>query len=376
MSRLAIKILLIFLILSARENFSQTVKDSWSMSFGGTYPRMVSLWSGGWSGSDNYGSYVSIQRNFTEYIGLRLRGNYSYMETKYSGKTGKLDLISADADFTYNLFPCQTISPFLLGGMGLIYFSPDNAPEPELNGRFFQYQFNLGAGVEWKFIENWSLKGEGIYHTASTNALDGMDDPGKGKGLFGGNGDTYITFNLGFVFYFSKGEPSSICDLYQGFTVGNSPQIVIQEKIDTVKIYVPQEIVREVIVEKPVEINDTRWVLAGVNFETNSAKLRVESYPILKHAIQYLSENPNIKIEVQGHTDNEGSEDLNQKLSEQRALMISDYLAAKGIDSNRLTVRGYGELVPIADNNSDEGRAINRRIEFKIVDDKITQVKN
>jgi len=375
MFKSAIKILLILILLLARDNFAQLAKDSWSLSVGGTYPRIVSLWSGAWSGSDNYGTYISVQRNFTEFIGLRLRGNYSYMETEYSGKTETLDLISTDADFIYNLLPCETFSPFLLGGLGLIYFSPDNAPEPELNNKFLQYQFNLGAGVEWKFNENWSLKGEGIYHTASTNKLDGQDDPGRGKGLFGGNSDTYITFNLGFVFYFSKGESSNICNLYEGITFG-APEYIVKEIRDTIRIYVPQEIVKEVIVEKPVAVNETRWILAGVNFESNSAKLRIESFPILIHAIQFFNENSNAKVEIQGHTDNVGSENHNQELSERRAITIRDFLVAKGIDPNRLTIKGYGESVPIADNNNQEGRAINRRIEFKIFDDKITSVKN
>jgi outer membrane protein OmpA-like peptidoglycan-associated protein len=109
-------------------------------------------------------------------------------------------------------------------------------------------------------------------------------------------------------------------------------------------------------------------VLEGINFEFNSSTIRVESYPILDHAAEILKDNPDIRVEVQGHTDSKGSESYNQKLSQARAESVKEYLEDKqGIDPSRLIAKGYGELKPIATNETEEGRAKNRRVEFKIM---------
>ena len=81
-----------------------------------------------------------------------------------------------------------------------------------------------------------------------------------------------------------------------------------------------------------------------------------------------LKENPNIKVEVGGHTDNLGPEKANQKISEKRALSVKKYLMDKfNISGDRLIVKGYGSTKPIADNKTQEGRSKNRRVEFKII---------
>jgi outer membrane protein OmpA-like peptidoglycan-associated protein len=93
--------------------------------------------------------------------------------------------------------------------------------------------------------------------------------------------------------------------------------------------------------------------------------LRPDSEPILQKILALLKARPDVKLEVQGHTDNVGGDDYNQKLSDSRANAVLEWLRAKGIAADRLTAHGYGLQVPIADNGSDEGRAKNRRVEIK-----------
>lgn len=108
--------------------------------------------------------------------------------------------------------------------------------------------------------------------------------------------------------------------------------------------------------------------LKGVYFDFNKATIRPESYSVLDDAAKILTDNPKITVEIQGHTDSEGSDSYNQKLSEQRAYAVVDYLVkVKGIDINRLKAVGYGESKPIASNDTKEGRALNRRVEFVIL---------
>jgi len=362
------KVIILFFFLTLNI-FPQLARDSWSLGFGVSYPRLMSISSlqtGAWAGIGNYGGYLTLQRNFSEHVALRLSGNYSYMITESINRTQAINLAAADFDLLYYFVPCEVLTPYLATGFGGILFANDNSLLTKLDVTYLEYQFNLGIGAEWRFSENWSLRAEGIYHTSSTNKLDGYDNPGEDKGLFGGNSDTYITLSAGVQFYFSKGEPSALCDLYDGITINECPSL---DEIEELIIkHIPKEVVKEVVVEKPVEVKQSHWVLVGVNFEFNKARLTPESYPILFYAVQNLNENPDTKVEIQGHTDNIGSEQYNMKLSEERAQTVRDYLVAKGIDPSRLTVKGYGESMPVTDNSTPEGRSLNRRIEFKVLE--------
>lgn len=125
-------------------------------------------------------------------------------------------------------------------------------------------------------------------------------------------------------------------------------------------------------IEKAIELSnlkkDAKIVLNNVFFETGSAKLKPTSYAELGRLTLLLNENTNLRIEISGHTDNKGSQSANQKLSEARAKAVVDFLIAEGIPSERLSYVGYAFDQPIADNNTEEGRAKNRRVEFKILE--------
>ena len=82
--------------------------------------------------------------------------------------------------------------------------------------------------------------------------------------------------------------------------------------------------------------------------------------------VEFLKENPTVKVEIQGHTDNIGRDEDNLRLSENRAKSVYEYVIAQGISANRLRYKGYGESNPIASNNTEEGRAKNRRTVFLI----------
>lgn len=110
------------------------------------------------------------------------------------------------------------------------------------------------------------------------------------------------------------------------------------------------------------------WVLAGVLFDTGKATLKPEGMKELDKAAKVLKDNPDLKIEVQGHTDNVGSKELNMKLSDKRAKTVMDYLATKsGIEASRMTSKGYGFDKPAAPNTTEAGKAKNRRVQLNPV---------
>lgn len=108
-------------------------------------------------------------------------------------------------------------------------------------------------------------------------------------------------------------------------------------------------------------------VLNNVFFPTNEWTLEEKSKTELEKIVLFLKTNPNIRIELSGHTDNVGTHTDNMKLSLNRAKSVYDYIVSKGIPSSRLTYKGYGETQAVAENTSEEGRKKNRRIEFKIL---------
>ncbi|MBN2663090.1 MAG: OmpA family protein [Bacteroidales bacterium] len=113
---------------------------------------------------------------------------------------------------------------------------------------------------------------------------------------------------------------------------------------------------------------DVMIKLNNITFETNSADLNVESYQELDKVVDLLNNNPEIKVEISAHTDDIGSSDYNLLLSEKRAKSVVDYLISHEISVNRLIFKGYGETKPLAANNSDDNRALNRRVELKIIE--------
>jgi flagellar motor protein MotB len=126
-----------------------------------------------------------------------------------------------------------------------------------------------------------------------------------------------------------------------------------------------QEIYMDIRLSK-VEVG-AKIILENIFFDFNKATIRPESESELERLTKLLNDVPTLKIEISGHTDNVGSALYNQKLSEERAKAVVDYLIAKGIDPSRLTYAGYGFEQPVATNDTEEGRQENRRTEFKVL---------
>ncbi|MDP2384876.1 MAG: OmpA family protein [Bacteroidota bacterium] len=150
-----------------------------------------------------------------------------------------------------------------------------------------------------------------------------------------------------------------------GITVASNGYLFHSENINLPDSAAFQEIIKNIKLKK-LEIGST-IVLNNIFFESNKSTLKNESETELKRLFQLLIDNSAINIEISGHTDNLGSSAYNQKLSEARAKTVVDYLTAKGINSQRMTFKGYGLEQPIATNDNEFGRQLNRRTEFKII---------
>jgi OmpA-OmpF porin, OOP family len=139
----------------------------------------------------------------------------------------------------------------------------------------------------------------------------------------------------------------------------------VSDVLDLTSVSTYQEIVRDIKMY-PVEVGETIR-LQSVFFETNKADLKPDSYSELERLVTALRGQATLKIEIGGHTDDVGSPQANSVLSQSRVNSVVSYLVSKGIDKSRLKGVGYGESKPVAKNDTDENRALNRRVEFTVV---------
>ncbi len=150
-----------------------------------------------------------------------------------------------------------------------------------------------------------------------------------------------------------------------GIAVKKENYLFHSENFDIPKATAYQEIVKDIEL-KSIAVG-SKIILKNIFFDYARATLRPASYAELGRLSMLLSDIPSLKIEISGHTDNQGSLKTNTRLSDARAKAVVDYLINQGIKAERLTFKGYAYFQPIATNDTDEGRQLNRRVEFKVL---------
>lgn len=159
---------------------------------------------------------------------------------------------------------------------------------------------------------------------------------------------------------------------------GNLAQISIRKdgkevwaRIEAGDYYYILTIVEKADVKQEITANDilkdltaTGKAILYINFDTGKSIIREDSKPVIAQISEMLLSHPEITVSIEGHTDDQGDNVSNQKLSENRAKAVMDAIAARGISSERMSSKGLGEDKPIADNSTEEGRAKNRRVEL------------
>ena len=150
-----------------------------------------------------------------------------------------------------------------------------------------------------------------------------------------------------------------------GFRAEAAGFISVNDNIETYNLSEYKEIERDLELV-PIEIGQMVR-LNNLFFDFDKAIIRNESFPELDRVVKMMNENPDIVIQISGHTDDKGSIEYNQKLSEARAKAVVEYILQKKIDKERLEFKGYGKTKPITDNDTEEGRQLNRRVEFIII---------
>jgi outer membrane protein OmpA-like peptidoglycan-associated protein len=382
---------LFFVLLLSTAAFAQTYQSGWGLGFGATSPRMF-----GDSYADyiTFGGNISIQRDFDEMSSLRAKVDYLHFNENTAARTSglirnangpKTNAVGLAVDYLFRFTPCSAIKAYVGAGGSMYYYKVDH-PSAGISdkGKFGEIGVNIEIGATYAIANDWDVKLAASHHTISTDAFDGVF--GAQGGVFGGNLDSYNVVEAGLIYYWDRGPASKYCELPAGVTpnyYGTSTVDYdrIQRMIDNAKpkpVVIPEvdyKRIEDIIDAKLDKIGAKQTVapsaselaLIGVNFDNNSSMIKSEEKAILAQVAGALVANPSVKVEVQGYTDNVGGERGNKALSEKRANAVVKFLTAKGVDASRLTAVGLGSSKPATDNKSADGRALNRRVEFKIV---------
>ena len=130
----------------------------------------------------------------------------------------------------------------------------------------------------------------------------------------------------------------------------------------------PDYIARDTVYLKTkIDPDDPNLEIGDILFDSGSDRVNPRSFPELDRLSQILVEHPELKLEISAHTDSIGSDNFNQKLSQRRAQSIVNYVISKGVSKDNLIPAGYGESRPVAPNSTEEGRALNRRVECTVL---------
>ncbi|MFH1977556.1 MAG: OmpA family protein [Pseudomonadota bacterium] len=173
------------------------------------------------------------------------------------------------------------------------------------------------------------------------------------------NGGTILYENQGYLTFTLPGDDGSDtwCEVYISNKSMQDLRIIEQAGFKKSLTFGSSEMKAALDAEGRVQLH-------GILFEVDKSSLQPKSNKQLEHIVTLLKENPDLKLEIQGHTDDQGSEEYNLKLSQDRAETVVNYLGLFGIDINRLTSKGFGESKPVMSNATEEGRAKNRRVEL------------
>jgi len=277
----------------------------------------------------------------------------------------------------FDLFKQSRIHPYVGGGAGFARISLrdvgfDDVTTFDKHDAVFAYQAGAGVGVD--ITDHFTVGIDYRYlwtQDAKFNPLADDSNPSKIK-LNYESSSAVVSLRYSFG---GKAEPEQAEEPQQEEEVAvvepvesAAPVEEAQAEaapVSTAECIAPQA--GERISLEGCKAGDT-FVLRGVTFEFNKSTLTPDAKSILDEVADELNARPDIKVELNGHTDDEGSDSYNQQLSQGRAESVKAYLVERGVDVGRMSSQGFGETQPVADNNTEEGQFLNRRVELKVVD--------
>ena len=320
-------------------------------------------------------------------VGIKDDGHYfGGVEVQFNSKDSKLSpefsvFYTPGADYDAKFAPKDTsitrtafngvytfdaddaLVPFAKAGFGIEDVSDD------VEGNSQGFFLDAGVGAKYFFTDNVALKAEALYMAKVTGAHNQY-------------ADNHLVGMVGLTIAFGD-MPEEIVEPKAEPAIEPAPEPKAEPKEEPAKPAVvvdgddDNDGVKNSVDECPNTPKGTKVDVYGcpeikelvIHFDFDSAKIKEESLPIIDEFAEYLKRHDNYRVVIAGHADAIGPKAYNKKLSLRRAQAVVDALVKRGIDPKRLKAEAYGEEKPVADNNTDEGRAKNRRVEAKLTHD-------
>ena len=335
-----------------------------------------------------YGSIGDLGFYDVNYLGFRARITDVLLGLNYKFNNGYI--IQEDAMF----------KPYIRagwGGMQSVARIYHGVPGYSQSRTWFASHWNAGFGVKIRLTPALDLQIQELYNYSFDDNYDGLpfsaagaklNDAETGKPLH----DAYLYHSIGFVFNFGEsmgggGGGRKVKDS-DGDGISNRidlcPKTPEGYEVDSVGC--PLDDDKDGVINEEDkcpqqagnpenggcpdfdedEMAELTEAAKGIFFETDSDVIKAESFENLDHIVEIANKYPNANIVVEGHTDSQGDDSMNMDLSRRRAEAVKKYLVLKGVESDRIKTEGFGETKPLADNSTEEGRALNRRVDITL----------
>ena len=296
----------------------------------------------------------------------------TYSETDLDSNSAiDVDSLSYRIDALYHLPKFGAWTPYLVGGIGRNQFDVEGAVAADFN----ETQLNGGIGLKRKVYKNIGIRGD----VRAFDNIDQGDNADSGTDYALQLALTYAFGKRGYTPVESKPAPldtdgdgvldtADLCPKTPSGVKVNSRGCPLDTDRDGVYDYQDKcpNTARNLKVDSvgcPIQLTDVAEITLAVKFDTNKAIVKSEYFDEIKRVATFMNQYENTKVVVVGHTDARGSASYNQALSERRAAAVAAVLVREhGVSSSRVSSRGAGESAPIASNDTEEGRAQNRRV--------------
>lgn len=327
---------------------------------------------------------------FSQNFSIRPRVHFAGRGSQINDNNVSYMLTSKNIDFalpvTFTAAAGKKLRPFVYAAPvfesttgGIIGIADKSVNISDANHSKTAIGITPGAGLKFMFSKNSYLSLEAGYHLGLTNTFASDELNGTSNALNIGDYNIAGTrknraaeIMISFIFVINKKEQENnvIVDK-QPETHNNTNIVIVINNPDTVETSTPKDNYTVDEIEKDIEsgkdVTNRKITFNNIEFEFNKSDLRESSKQYLSEIVDFMTNNKNIVIQINGHTDNIGSKERNLELSVGRAKAVYEYLISTGIEQNRLSYKGFGDTLPISSNDTDEGRAKNRRVEFQIL---------
>ena len=301
--------------------------------------------------------------NFNKYLGVEGYVHYAQTENNAWSPKKDVDFMGYGGEVIFHLLPNQALVPFLAAGVGGAHYSygvfEDDSDYGTDNYKNNKFTFDYGYGLKW-FLSDWFALRLDIRHVMPIDRF---------------HNNMLMSLGLNFAFGGAKKTTATAVSAAEPVVEeAAKPQAAAAPVVEEARpaVAAAPAVVEEVVKPQPKtqvkeEVDEMGRATLEVLFDFNKDTIKKNYTKDIDHMAGVMKEHSDLKLTIEGHTDNVGNAAYNKKLSQKRAEAVKNYMVKKGgIDAGRLNAVGYGQEKPVASNKTKAGRAKNRRVEAAV----------